>query len=275
MRMLTGNTLVLFCLIFMFLSNFLIKAQPQYPFYRCHNDSTYTPNSAYDRNLGDALNRLLNVNSRFGYFNSTVGQGIDTVNAIGLCRGDTVYILCQNCLRDAIYRLRQTCVNETEAVIYNEYCLVKYSNDSIIGNNDMRRDYKPLTNADPFSDKNESNDLLQPFMSKLRGEAAAGGSSLKFAMDNTPGPGNRTLYGLTQCIPSLSEVQCNDCLDYAINQMSVCCDGRVGVVILMARCNVRYEIYDFSISAPTLTTPPSTTRGASPPGTFIVSLNVL
>ncbi|KAJ0625612.1 putative protein kinase RLK-Pelle-DLSV family [Helianthus annuus] len=133
----------------------------------------------------------------------------------------------------------------------------------------MARDIYRMQNINTFSDKEQFNGVLQPFMSKLRSEAAAGNSLLKFAMEDTSGPGSNTLYGVTQCVPSLSEPECNDCLEYAINQMSLCCDGRYGVVILMARCNVRYEIYEFSINSAILPPPPSSQPSppvTSPPG---------
>ncbi|KAK1428347.1 hypothetical protein QVD17_17180 [Tagetes erecta] len=265
--MLISKAISLFCLIFMYLDNFLIKAQPPYPFYVCQNGTTYTPNSLYSRNLDATLSSLSTTNSGYSYFTASTGQGTDRANAVCLCRGDVELTICKSCLRDSIFWLRHTCLNQTEAIIYFELCLVKYSNAPILGNNDMQRDFYPLNNIDSFPDKKKSNDLLRPFMSKLRGEAAAGGSKLKLAMENTPGPENTTLYGLTQCIPILSEAQCNDCLEYAINQMSACCDGRVGVVILMARCNVRYEIYNFFTTTRALAPPsPSSTHGSSPPG---------
>ncbi|XP_076933209.1 cysteine-rich receptor-like protein kinase 26 [Bidens hawaiensis] len=102
-------------------------------------------------------------------------------------------------------------------------------------------------------------------MNKLRDEAAAGSSLLKFAMDNTTGPDTDTLYGLAQCVPTLSETQCKECLDYAMNQLSSCCDGSYGALVLMARCNIRYEIYEFNINTRTHL-PPSSTLQPSPQG---------
>ncbi|KAI3829713.1 hypothetical protein L1987_03841 [Smallanthus sonchifolius] len=198
MRMLTGKTLLLFCLnIFMYLINFPIKAQPQYPYFICHNETTYTPNSVYRINLDIALSSLQTNNSGSGYYNSSAGQGTEAANAICLCRGNVELNMCQTCLRDSIYRLRQTCPNQTQAVIYYKYCLLKYSNAAILenNNNDMSRDLYRLYNFNTFTDKEQVNGLLQPFMSKLRGEVAAGGSMLKFAMEDTSGPDSRTLYG--------------------------------------------------------------------------------
>ncbi|XP_076927901.1 cysteine-rich receptor-like protein kinase 26 [Bidens hawaiensis] len=267
--------LLLFFQIYISLNIFLIKAQPAYPFWICQNDSTYTLNSVYRRNLDAALTSLPIINTGFGYFNSSAGQGTDKANAICLCRGDVDTNMCQSCLRDAIYRLTNTCPNQTEAVIYYEFCLLKYSNASILGTNDMSRDLYELMNDNTFHNITQFNGFLYPFMNKLRGEAAAGTSFLKFAMDNTTGPDSYTLYCLTQCVPILSEAQCNDCLQYAISQLSSCCDGRVGAIVLMARCNIRYEIYEYDIH-PAILPPPSgrvptpssqpSPRVPSPPG---------
>ncbi|KAI3682679.1 hypothetical protein L1987_82836 [Smallanthus sonchifolius] len=279
MEMLPLKPLLLLSLVFMYLTNFLIKAQPIYPFTKCNNGSTYTPNSKYSKNLDDALYSLLATDSSNGYYNVSVGKGTDTANAMCLCRGDVEQHMCLSCLSDSIYRLRQTCPNQTEAVIYYEFCLLKYSNAPILGTNDMDRDIYFLENDITFPNTTEFDSFLQPFMNKLRGEAAAGGSFLKFAMDNTTGPRSLTLYGLAQCIPILTEAQCNECLKYAIAQMSIRFDGRVGAVVLMSRCNVRYEIFGYYIHPANLPSPPSLSLSglhpsanvSSPPGTYDVS----
>ncbi|XP_076881050.1 cysteine-rich receptor-like protein kinase 8 [Bidens hawaiensis] len=259
MRMLTRKSLLLSCLIFIYLITFLIKAEPDYPLHVCHNDSIY--DSKYDTNLDVALSSLLVSDSGYGYFNSSAGQGADRANVICLCRGDVENNMCQSCFKDAVYRLRSACLNQTGGVLYYEFCLLKYSNAEILGTNDMKRDFFTSVDENTFPDKKQFNEILYPFMNKLRDKASAGSSLLKFAMDNTAGLGSDTLYGLPQCIPTLTEAQCNDCLEYAINQMSSCCDGRVGVVILMARCNIRYELYEFSINSAILP-PPSSVRSS-------------
>ncbi|XP_076926692.1 cysteine-rich receptor-like protein kinase 8 [Bidens hawaiensis] len=263
--MLTGNSLLFSCLIFIYFITFLIKAQPEYPFPVCHNDSIYDTN--YSTNLDTALEKLPGSDSGYGYFNSSEGQGADIANVICLCRADVEDHMCRSCFKEAVFRLRVfACPNQTEGVIYYEFCLLKYSNAEILGTNDMKRDLLFLFNKDTFPDKNQFNGFLYPFMNKLRDEAAAGSSLLKFAMDNTSGPDTSTLYGLAQCVPILSEAQCKECLAYAINQLSSCCDGRIGALVLMARCNIRYEIYEFNINTRPLPPPSSTFDQSSPQG---------
>ncbi|KAI7729075.1 hypothetical protein M8C21_018648 [Ambrosia artemisiifolia] len=264
MRMLTGNTVLLLCHILIYLSNFLIKAQPPYPFYVCQNDTTYIPNSPYSTNLATALSSLPTTNTGNGYFNSSAGQGSDRANAVCLCRGDVERSMCLGCLRDAIFRLRVVCPNQREAVIYYEFCLLKYSNATLLGNNDMTRDVYRMQNQNTFPDKTQLYGFLNPFMDKLRDKAAAGNSLLKFGMEDTPGPRSSTIYGLTQCIPVITKAQCDECLVNAINQLPLCCDGSLGALVLMARCNIRYETYEFYIN-PAIHSPPSVSQ-SSPSG---------
>ncbi|KAL8214980.1 hypothetical protein R6Q57_004429 [Mikania cordata] len=212
-----------------------------------------TTNSLYNRNLDAALASLPKTNSGYGYFNASAGQGTYAAYTICLCRGDVVLNMCQSCLGDAIFWLRHTCLNQSEAVIYYEHCLLKYSNDPKLGNNVITSN----NCFNSFSNNEQANGLLGPFKYNLSREAASGSSLLKFAMENKTGPGKTTLNGLTQCVPSLTETECVNCLEYAINQLfSTGCGGRVGAIVLMVRCNVRYEIYGYDIN-PAVLSPPS------------------
>ncbi|KAI3698079.1 hypothetical protein L6452_31191 [Arctium lappa] len=201
MVILTGKPLLFICLNFIYVINVLIKAQqPEFLYHICQNATTYTPNSSYARNLNATLSSLSSTNSGYGFFNSSKGQGPDTANAISLCRVDVEPGMCQTCLNDSTVRLRQSCPNQREAIIYYDICLLRYTNATIIGNNDMNRDVVYLWNVNNASNKEQFNRDLRPLMNKLRSEAAAGGSLLKFAMDNTTGPDFATIYGLAQCV---------------------------------------------------------------------------
>ncbi|KAI3698076.1 hypothetical protein L6452_31188 [Arctium lappa] len=193
------------------------------------------------------------------------GQGPDTANAISLCRADVEPGMCQTCLNDSIVRLRQSCPNQREAIIYYDICLLRYTNATIIGNNDMNRDVVYLWNVNNASNEEQFNRDLRPLMNKLRSEAAGGGSLLKFAIDNTTGPDFATIYGLAQCVPYLSEQQCNTCLESATNRIPICCDGKAGGRVLTASCNIRYEIYPLAINTSLIPPPPSPPSPPPPP----------
>ncbi|KAJ6769669.1 CYSTEINE-RICH RECEPTOR-LIKE PROTEIN KINASE 25 [Salix purpurea] len=64
--------------------------------------------------------------------------------------------------------------------------------------------------------------------------------SLQFNRDNL-----QILRTLVQCTPDLSTPDCRRCLAGAISKLGNCCDGKQGGIVIFARCNIRYELYEF------------------------------
>ncbi|KAK9049538.1 hypothetical protein SSX86_031494 [Deinandra increscens subsp. villosa] len=219
-------------------------AQPDFLSYFCENAANYTENSTYQKNLDTTLAALPTTNNGFGFFNLTTGQGNDTVHSVALCRGDVNPDACRSCVNDSIVNLRQLCPNQKEAIGYYDYCLVKYSNEVILGSTRIKF-YVYLANTQNATDVDQFNSDLAPLLKKLRGDAAAGGPLRKFASGNVTGPVFSTIYGLVQCTPDLSEIQCSDCLEDIINRIAFYFNGAVGGRVLVPMCNFRYEIYRF------------------------------
>ncbi|KAI7724674.1 hypothetical protein M8C21_004551, partial [Ambrosia artemisiifolia] len=176
----------------------------------------YTTNSTYQTNLNTTLSSLHTTNSGFGFFNLSIGQGNNQVHTAALCQGDMDPDLCLSCLNDSIIRLPQLCPNQKEAVGYYGRCLLKYSNVDVIGNMQMEG-YRIVVNVETAMDKDRFVGSLVPLMNQLKADAAAGDSLLKFATGNTTGSDFFTIYGLVQCTPDLSEMQCSDCVESAYN----------------------------------------------------------
>ncbi|CAN6540241.1 unnamed protein product [Malus baccata var. baccata] len=111
----------------------------QQPFLRVacsYNKGNYTNNSVYQTNLNRLLPSLLlsNVNSNgYGFYSYSYGENSDQVNAIGLCRGDLIADACSACLGNSTNILTQTCPNQMEATIWNENCMLRYSNRTLYG----------------------------------------------------------------------------------------------------------------------------------------------
>ncbi|KAL5842133.1 hypothetical protein ACOSQ3_012736 [Xanthoceras sorbifolium] len=122
-----------------------------------------------------------------------------------------------------------------------------------------------MINPENVTSLDQFNQVLRSLLDGLRSKAASGGSLLKFATGNTSAPDFKTLYGLVQCTPDLSELQCNDCLDTIAGRIPDCCNGKEGATIEAPSCKLRYEIYRFyHPSADELTPPsndPKTTKG--------------
>ncbi|PWA71873.1 cysteine-rich RLK (RECEPTOR-like protein kinase) 26 [Artemisia annua] len=212
MFILTGKQPFTFLFIFLYLVNTITLAQPLFNSYDCFNDAgNYTRNSTYERNLGTLLSSLPNINSGFGFFNSSTGQGSDTVHAVALCRGDVNLDACRSCIYDSIVNLREICPNKKQAIGYYNLCMLKYSNQTLLGNTDVKH-YVLLEIKQTASDVDRFNGALSSLLNNLTAKASAGGSLGKFATGNTSGPGATSIYALVQCRPDLTQQQCNECL---------------------------------------------------------------
>ncbi|KAJ0637100.1 putative protein kinase RLK-Pelle-DLSV family [Helianthus annuus] len=265
----------LFSFIFIHLIHTTTLAQPEFLSYFCESAANYTVNSPYHRNLNITLSTLPTTNNGFGFYNRTIGQGNnDTVHSIALCRGDVNLDVCQSCLNDSIVKLRQLCPNQKEAIGYYDYCVVKYSNQVILGSTRIKF-YVYLANPQNATDIDRFNGALGPLMKDLRANASAGGPLRKFASGSTAGPDFSTIYGLVQCTPDLSELDCDSCLEDAINRIAQLFNGKIGGRILLPMCTFRYENYRFFNQSaavippsppPVLQPSPPIARPSPPPG---------
>lgn len=142
---------------------------------------------------------------------------------------------------------------------------MKYSNDTILRSTRIKF-YVYLANPQNATDIDRFNGALGPLLKNLRGNASTGGSLRKFASGSTEGLALSTIYGLAQCTPDLSEQQCSDCLEGAINGIAQWFNGKVGGRILLPMCNIRYETYRFfNQTAPVIAPSPPPILPPSPP----------
>uniref|UniRef100_A0A251ULH0 non-specific serine/threonine protein kinase n=1 Tax=Helianthus annuus TaxID=4232 RepID=A0A251ULH0_HELAN len=179
----------------------------------CGLSGNYTQNTDYRHNLDDVLYTLINTNNGFGFYNSTSGQA----NAAALCRGDIQPENCRRCVDDATRRIRQQCPVQIEAVGWYETCFIRYSNRSMGSINDLVVFY--AWNARNVSDSSivQWNKGVADLLSALLPEAAGGGQFRKYSSLNITPPGFWTIYGMMQCTPELSEMECSDCLYGAVS----------------------------------------------------------
>ncbi|KAL2483986.1 Cysteine-rich receptor-like protein kinase 26 [Forsythia ovata] len=201
--------LKLLAFIFLNLINLvaLVKSQDRV----CLNNGSYTSNSTYRTNL-DALlySASSNIDSN-GFYHTSVGENSDRVNTIMLCRGDVQLDACRACVDNAITSLLQLCPNQKQAILWNEVCMLRYSNESIFGIPAASPRRRPSTilyvpNQDQFT--KELNRLLD----SLRPRAASGGSLKKIAAGNLTGPDFSRIYALVQCTPDITPQDCQVCL---------------------------------------------------------------
>ncbi|XP_071714121.1 cysteine-rich receptor-like protein kinase 7 [Rutidosis leptorrhynchoides] len=247
---------------------------------RCNNNANFSINSPYQRNLNDALSSLTaDTSIRYGFYNQSLGQNPDQVNVIGLCRGDVEPDDCRSCLNNSITTIRERCPNQKSATIWFEYCMLRYSNVTLLRNLDTTVG-EFLINPNNASNMEQFNQRLDQLLDQLRDDASTGGSLRKYASNSTNGPTFITIYGIMQCTPDLSENQCYNCLDAAIRQIPNCCQGKRGARVLFPSCNLRYEDNKFFndtvvIASPAPTPPSSSSSGNSSNTTIIVVIAVV
>ncbi|KAK1375183.1 Cysteine-rich receptor-like protein kinase 29 [Heracleum sosnowskyi] len=220
---------ILVCSISVCQSGFVAKV--------CGTNGNYANNSIYHKNLDSALANLSFAanTSNSGFYNVSVGQDLNRVNAIVLCRGDVQPDICRSCVKDSINKLREICPNQKEAVEWYDECMLRYSNTWILHNLATQPDWVNV-NGYNASDMVQFNQDLTDLLDDLKGQAI----QRKFATGNKSGD----IYGLMQCTPDLSSTQCSDCLDESMKIISSRSVG-VGCHIMKPSCRLRFEVARF------------------------------
>ncbi|CAE6137220.1 unnamed protein product [Arabidopsis arenosa] len=242
---------------------------PIYLYHICPNTTTFSRNSTYLTNLRTVLSSLSSPNAAYAslFDNATAGEENDDNRVYGLflCRGDVSAEICRDCLAFAVNETLYRCPREKVAVIWYDECMLRYSNQSIVGQ--MRiRPAVFLTNKQNITENQVSRftESLPALLIDVAVKAAL--SSRKFATEKANFTVFQTIYSLVQCTPDLTNQDCESCLRQAINWLPRCCDRSVGGRVIAPSCSFRYELYPFyneTIAAATMAPPPSTV--AAPP----------
>ncbi|XP_042520786.1 cysteine-rich repeat secretory protein 38-like [Macadamia integrifolia] len=220
----------------------VLGADPLYHF--CSNSKNYTSNGTYETNLNKLMDSLYYSVPPTGFGLDSVGKDPNRVYGLGLCRGDVSSSDCKSCIADANPELRKRCPNDKEAIIWYDYCLLKYSYDNFFGKINTRNIFylwNPYNAIDPTTFNSKVRELLNQTTQACH-------SSKLYATGELVVDGSEKLYGLAQCTRDLSKAQCMKCLDDAISDLPYCCDGKQGGRVIGGSCNFRYELYSFVIS---------------------------
>ncbi|KAJ6333705.1 hypothetical protein OIU77_009558 [Salix suchowensis] len=258
----------------------LSAAQPNFNNYDCtsNNVSNYTTNSTYQRNLNSLLSSLASdTQIDYGFYNLSVGEFPDRVNAIALCRGDIAVDVCRSCVNNSTRKILQVCPNEMEAFGVYSLCMIRYSNRSIFGVVD-EKPYVYMANGMSVLDATVFNQALQTLFARLRAKAASGNSLKKFASGNQSA-GVETIYATVQCTPDLSEEQCSSCLLDVFRLIPNCCNGnvkgKIGAKLNYPSCNLRWEVVNFFNGTLEILPPPPQILSPSSQGRTWIVINPL
>ncbi|KAI8548189.1 hypothetical protein RHMOL_Rhmol07G0253400 [Rhododendron molle] len=227
----------------------------------CSYPGNFTSNSTYARNRDRILSLLPSaINDNHGFYNSTLGQGSDTVYALALCRGDLSNQSCSNCVNLCSLAIIANCPNKIEAIDFGNpsQCIVRTSNKSLFGVMDTRPGRIVYEETNITDHVNEFNQSLNNLVDRLVIRAAAGNSSLKFATGekNYTRHKNNTVYGLMQCVPSISSVDCTRCLRASVDYNQKYYPRTRSVIILRPSCIFQHDLSPFLESSAGAEPPP-------------------
>ncbi|KAI3928400.1 hypothetical protein MKW98_024001 [Papaver atlanticum] len=228
------------------MSNDKVIAQPTYERqYYCQGDNYPNP-SQFQVNLNKVLSSLSSnittTNTKFFY--SSIGENLDKVYGILLCRGDiTRQETCKSCVEIAILELSVRCPNKKEYVTWYTHCMLRYSYKNIFYV--METEPELTFNAENnFTNMMEFKDIVIQLMEGLVRNATTNANhdeTLFFAT----GSSTDTVYGLVQCTTDISTTDCSDCLMGAVSDIDLCCYGKRSGLVLRPSCNIRYDSYPF------------------------------
>ncbi|XP_043687385.1 cysteine-rich repeat secretory protein 38-like [Telopea speciosissima] len=218
-------------------------ADPPYPI--CTIKTNYTGNRTFHdnlKNLFDSLSSNASSLSVSGFYNTSVGNVPDRVYGLFLCLGFVSQDKCKTCVDDAIQDIQRRCPNNKQASVWEEYCLLRYSDRNFFGKMD---DSAPLNQTNPLNitDPHKYSQAVKEMMGEL--SIRVSNSARLYAVTENNYSESEKLYGLVQCTMDLSNIGCQRCLQIAIGELPDCCYNPLGARLMSRSCYLRYELYNF------------------------------
>ncbi|KAL2483991.1 Cysteine-rich receptor-like protein kinase 26 [Forsythia ovata] len=238
------NFIFLVCLINLVA---IVKSQFPDPIFihsKCENNGSYTSNSTYKKNLDTILSSISPNIDTSGFYNASVGEKSDRVNVIALCRADLQPYQCRYYVDDARKEILKKCPGQKQAILWHEFCMVRYSDEAIFGN----VAYSPFdwcNSIENVPDQDKFYQELNILLDSLRNQTVYNRSPKKFAAASRPYPDYRTIYAFEQCTADITPQDCGSCLNQSALEIRQCCNGSRGVKILRPSCYLRFDTDPF------------------------------
>lgn len=201
----------------------------------CTGES-YTPNSPFATNLATLLSSLTSKSSTAdsATANITARNSSGSVYGLFMCQGDLSSSDCQQFIRTAAAAITQSCPEARQAIVWYDYCQLRYSDFNFFG--------IPDTAGFSMVNPNQKTSSSKPFMlvSDLVKTAP-----LQTPMFASKALSSDSLYGLAQCTADLSTDGCSKCLTTILADIKACCTQQQGWRYLAYSCWVHYEATPF------------------------------
>jgi len=138
-------------------------------------------------------------------------------------------------------RIQLECPLKKQAIVWFDECLVRYSNVSFASMLDTSVS-RILYNTQNVSRPEQFMGKLSAMFDNVITQVITVNLNLKYADNSDEINDFQRLYGMVQCLPDLSAVDCVTCLKTAFSQMSITLfDTKIptGGRVLHASCNLR------------------------------------
>ncbi|KAJ6401849.1 hypothetical protein OIU84_014008 [Salix udensis] len=231
-------------LLYFSIASILHLAYADPPNRLCSNNSNYTDNSPFQNNLETVMSSLSSNASVSKIFNTSTGIDPDRVYAQYMCLNYVTSERCSACIAVASQDIRQLCPGDKEAVVWEELCQLRYSNQSFLGSLDVSGNI-PQYNAKNISNPEDLSLVVNNTLSGLIKKAAFDPSANMYATEERPFTNGDSFFSLVQCSTDLSPSDCYKCLEVAIKNVTTCCKSSRGARVFSRSCYLRYELYAF------------------------------
>ncbi|KAK9936134.1 hypothetical protein M0R45_012995 [Rubus argutus] len=188
------------------------------PYNICSTDTNYSAgDTTFQENLASLLDLLPSNASVSKLYNTSIGNDPDRVYALYMCLDYVSNDSCHKCISTAQLDISNLCPTSKEAVVWEETCQLRYSNDNFFGRLNVTDENILQVNKQNISDPEKFKSLV-----------------------------NRTLSELAkQCTTDLSKGDCDKCLQRATKDVLREYFFAMGARLLSRSCYLRYELYSF------------------------------
>ncbi|KAL1214819.1 Cysteine-rich receptor-like protein kinase 34 [Cardamine amara subsp. amara] len=224
----------------------------------------FKPNSTYDLNRRQILSSLAsNVTTHNGFFNSSIGQEPHRIFIIAMCIPGTKPETCSRCIKGASDGLLRTCLNQTDAYTWPDFCMVRYSNISISGSLDVDPSQIGSSTGDINSNVTVFDRIGEDLMARTITPSRTHGHKY-YAAGVASLITSQTVYAMMQCTPDIPPGYCGYCLRENLHDYESCCRDKQGGSIIRPICFIRWDLHPFAGAFENITLPPPQPQSQPP-----------
>ncbi|XP_014491835.2 cysteine-rich receptor-like protein kinase 10 isoform X2 [Vigna radiata var. radiata] len=212
----------------------------------CVNSTQQTLSSAYQTNLDRILTWMpLDAATSHGYNHTTIGTN-SSVYGLYDCGGDAVGYFCQFCVSTAANQAPQLCPNRVSAVVWNDYCVIRYSNEDFFGKAMTSQIWHSLgtRNISNITEIQKGESFVTSLIRKATNETNQLYYKEGFNLSAT-----ESRYSVVQCTRDLTNEACRQCLEDILAEVPKCCEQKVTWMVWSGSCLIRYDDHMFYLLA--------------------------